>query len=89
MWLLRQQLDLSPVQELVQGSKWVLGYGTLVHITPHLQPHESHTDIQSPVELKFGVGSRERDAIIDVFNIFATVFTANYLLTTNAIEKVT
>lgn len=51
MWLLRQQLDLSPVQELVQGSKWVLGYGTLVHITPHLQPHESHTDIQSPVEL--------------------------------------
>lgn len=36
----------------MQGGEGVLGDGTLVHITPHLQAHQSHTDIQSPVELK-------------------------------------
>lgn len=35
----------------MQGGEWVLGDGTLVYIAPHLQPHQSHTNIQSPVEL--------------------------------------
>lgn len=52
MRLLRQQLDLSPVKELMQGGERVLGDWTLVHITPHLQAHQGHADIQSPVELQ-------------------------------------
>lgn len=36
----------------MQSGEGVLGDGTLVHITPHLQAHQCHTDIQSPVELK-------------------------------------
>lgn len=52
MRLLGQQLHLPPVQELVQGGEGVLGDGTLVHITPHLQAHQGHTDVQSPVELQ-------------------------------------
>lgn len=50
--LLRQQLDLPPVEELVQGGEGVLCDGTLVHVAPHLQAHQSHADIQSSVELK-------------------------------------
>lgn len=52
MRLLRQQLDLPPVEELVQGGEGVLRDGTLVHVAPHLQAHQGHADIQSPVELK-------------------------------------
>lgn len=45
MRLLRQQLDLPPIKELMQGSEGVLCDGALVYITPHLQAHESHTNI--------------------------------------------
>lgn len=51
MRLLRQQLDLPPIKELMQGSEGVLCDGALVYITPHLQAHQSHTNIQSPIEL--------------------------------------
>lgn len=52
MRLLRQQLDLPPVEELMQSGEGVLSDGTLVHITPHLQAHQGHTDIQSSVKLQ-------------------------------------
>lgn len=50
--LLRQKLDLPPVQKLVQRSEGVLCDGTLVGIAPHLQAHQGHPDIQGPVELE-------------------------------------
>lgn len=49
---LRQQLDFPPVQELVQGGERVLGDGAFIRIAPHLQPHQSHADVQGPVELR-------------------------------------
>lgn len=52
MRLLREQLDLPPVQELMQSGEWVLSDGTLIHVTPHLQPHQSHADVQSSVKLQ-------------------------------------
>lgn len=38
----------------MQCGERILGDGTLVHVTPHLQAHQSHSDIQSPVELRGG-----------------------------------
>lgn len=65
MWFLRQQLNFPPVKELMQGGERVLGNGALVHITPYLQAHQGHSDIQSPVELRGweeeGAVGRERD----------------------------
>lgn len=52
MRLRGQELDLPPVQELMQGGEGVLGDGTLVHIAPYLQSHQGNADIQSPVELR-------------------------------------
>lgn len=52
MRLLREQLDLPPVQELMQSGEWVLSDGTLIHVTPHLQTHQSYADIQSSVKLQ-------------------------------------
>lgn len=50
--LLGQQLDFPPVQELVQRGKGILRDGAFVSVTPHLQAHQGHTDVQGPVELK-------------------------------------
>lgn len=43
--LLGQQLDLPPVQELVQGGEGVLGDGGLIRVAPHLQAYQGHTDV--------------------------------------------
>lgn len=51
VWFLRQQLHFPPVEELVQSGEGILGDGTLIGVTPHLQAHEGHPDVQGPVEL--------------------------------------
>lgn len=57
MRLLREQLDLPPVQELMQGGERVLSDGTLIHVTPHLQTHQSHTDVKCSVKLWIDTGN--------------------------------
>lgn len=57
MRLLREQLDLPPIQELMQSGKRVLSDGTLIHVTPHLQTHQSHADVQSSVKLQIDTGN--------------------------------
>lgn len=52
MWPLRQQFKFSPVQKLMQRCEGVLGDCTLIGITPHLQSHQSYTDVQHSVELR-------------------------------------
>lgn len=49
---LGQQFDFPPVEELVQGGERILGYGAFIRIAPHLQTHQSHSDVQGPVELR-------------------------------------
>lgn len=49
---LGQQFDLPPVKELMQSGKGILSDGTFIRITPHLQTHQSHPDVQGPIELK-------------------------------------
>lgn len=46
-----QQFNFPPIQELVQGGEGILGDGTFVRVTPHLQTHQSHADVQGSVEL--------------------------------------
>jgi len=48
---LGQQFDFPPIEELVQGGEGILGDGTFIRVTPHLQTHQSHPDVQGPVEL--------------------------------------
>lgn len=57
MRLLREQFDLPPVQKLMQSGERVLSDGTLIHITPHLQTHQSHADVQSSVKLQIDTGN--------------------------------
>lgn len=52
MRFLGQQFDFPPVKELVQGSEGILSDGTFIWVTPHLQTHQRHPDVQGPVELK-------------------------------------
>lgn len=52
MWTLRQQFKFSPVQKFMQGCEWVLGNCTLIGITPHLQSHQSYTNVQYSVKLR-------------------------------------
>lgn len=54
---LREELDLPPVQELMQSCEGVLSDGTLVHIAPHLQTHQSHADVQGSVKLQMETGN--------------------------------
>lgn len=57
MRLLREQLDLPPIQELMQSGEWVLSDGTFIHVAPHLQTHQSHADVQSSVKLQIDTGN--------------------------------
>lgn len=52
MRFLGQQLHFPPVKELVQGGEGILGDGTFIRVTPHLQTHQGHPDVQGPVKLK-------------------------------------
>lgn len=54
---LREKLDFPPVQELMQSGEGVLSDGTLVHVAPHLQTHQSHADVQSSVKLQIERGN--------------------------------
>lgn len=45
----------------MQGGERVLGDGALVHVTPHLEAHQGHADVQSPVELKVEARQGERE----------------------------
>lgn len=41
----REELELSPVQELMQAGERVLGDGALIHVIPHFHSHQGHSDI--------------------------------------------
>lgn len=55
MRFLGEQFHFPPVQELVQGGEGILSDGAFVSVTPHLQTHQSHPDVQGPVELKWSM----------------------------------
>ena len=54
MRFLGQQFDFPPIQELVQGVEGILGDGAFIRVTPHLQTHQGHPDVQGSVELLAG-----------------------------------